>query len=53
MNMHYCNIFDNCAQCPAPYCPHEKLDEMIDLPFAEVDDEDEVIGALYDEDDRG
>ena len=26
MDMHYCDMFDNCAQCPIPFCPREKLD---------------------------
>lgn len=54
MDMHYCDLFDNCAQCPAPYCPYEKMDEMIDIPFSEdEDDEDELIEAMYDDEDDG
>ena len=53
MNFHYCDLFDNCAQCPAPYCPYEKMDEMIDIPFSEDEDEDELIETLYDDEDDG
>ena len=54
MKFHYGDLFDNCAQCPAPYCPYEKMDEMIDIPFSEdEDDEDELIEAMYDDEDDG
>ena len=39
MVLNYCDIFDNCAQCPVPFCPYEKLDtDWLD----EVDEMEEM-----------
>ena len=41
--MKYCDIFDNCAQCPVPFCPQgDDDDELLELD--EMDDEDEDDG---------
>lgn len=26
MDLHDCDIYDNCARCPIAFCPYEKLD---------------------------
>ena len=37
--MNGCDIFDNCAQCPIPFCPGSD-DDLLELDEMDEDDDD-------------
>jgi hypothetical protein len=48
MELHDCDIFDNCARCPIAFCPYEKLDpDWLDG----MDEQEELDEMDEDEDD--
>ena len=41
LNLHYCNLSDDCYTCRVPFCPYEKLDDYVQDECADNYDDEE------------